>query len=359
MPYELDIALLKKILGRHGFLRSGEEIEVELLGGGVSNNVLRVMTPRQRLVIKQSLPKLRVQMDWYADQERIWRERDYLLLMNAWLPGCVPQVLFSDEEHFVLAISEVTGATLWKTALLAGQCSPTVAARAGERLAQIHTLSYPRPKVAERFHRKTPRSEDSFEQLRIDPYWRTVARRHPELAPAINQIIAAMEAHSLALVHGDYSPKNIFVQPGGDLVILDAEVAHWGDPTFDVAFCLNHFLLKAVYHGSIYAPFLDGAQRFWRAYQTNVQPGTLRASVAGRLAGQLSALFLARVDGKSPAEYLVGQPEKQSIVRNTACAALAHYPEITFDDLLEKLAVTLEGETSSVKRHESRLTFDA
>lgn len=340
MSHKLDIALLKKVLERHGYLRTGEEIQVELLGGGVSNNVLRVTTPRQALVIKQSLPKLRVQMDWFADQERIWRERDYLLLVDEWLPGCAPQVLFSDEEHFVLAISEVSGATLWKTALLAGHCNPDVAARAGERLAQIHTLSHLRPEVAERFRRKTQRSEDSFEQLRIDPYWRTIARRHTELAPAINQIIAEMEANPLALVHGDYSPKNIFVRPDADLVILDAEVAHWGDPTFDVAFCLNHFLLKAVYHGRNYAPFLDGARVFWQAYQVNVVPATLGASVAERLAGQLSALFLARVDGKSPAEYLVGEPEKQAMVRNTACAALARYPEATFDDLLKSLAAT-------------------
>lgn len=325
---------LVTVLQRHGQLAAGETIEVERLGGGVSNHVLRVTTPRQRLVVKQSLPKLRVEMEWYADQERIWRERDYLQLVDEWFPGNVPSVLFDDKEAYILAIAEVTDATLWKTMLMAGQCNLTTARRAGELLGQIHSRSSGRDEVAEQFQRKANRSEDSFEQLRIDPYWRTVAHRHPDLAPAIEQIIAAMEAEPLALVHGDYSPKNIFVKTNGDLVLLDAEVAHWGDPTFDVAFCLNHFLLKAIYHGPNGAAFVHGAEAFWAAYQQAAGGGQLLSGVTARLPGQLAALFLARVDGKSPVEYLVGDEAKQAAVRQVARRALLHYPQTNLTTLL-------------------------
>lgn len=326
--------LLATVLARHGYLAAGETMRVDVLGGGVSNYVLRVVTPQRRLVVKQSLPKLRVAMDWYADQERIWRERDYLQLVGEWFPGNAPSVLFSDEAAFLLAISEVTGATLWKQTLMAGVCDPTTAVRAGTLLAQIHRRSHETPAVAAQFARKANRSADSFEQLRIDPYWRTVARTHPNLAAPIGAIIAAMEAQALALVHGDYSPKNIFVKQDGNLVILDAEVAHWGDPTFDVAFCLNHFLLKAVYHGAQGAPFVTGAETFWQAYQRVIEVGSLLDGVTARLPGQLAALFLARVDGKSPAEYLVGDEAKQATVRTIATAALRQYPHTTLAALL-------------------------
>jgi aminoglycoside phosphotransferase (APT) family kinase protein len=323
--------LLTTILQQRGYLAAGETLHIERLGGGVSNDVLRVTTPRTRLVIKQSLPKLRVQMDWYADQERIWRERDYLQTVGAWLPGNVPAVLFADEANFVLAIEEITGATLWKSTLLAGHCDPHSARRAGALLAEIHSRSHAQPALAQQFQRKATRSEDSFEQLRIDPYWRTVARRHPDLAPAIDAIIAQMEAEALALVHGDYSPKNIFVRADGDLVILDAEVAHWGDPTFDVAFCLNHFLLKAIYHAPKGGAFVDEAELFWTAYRQAAP--ALAAGVATRLPGQLAALLLARIDGKSPVEYLVDQPEKQAAVRALARGALQRVDQLTLADL--------------------------
>ena len=340
---------LTAILERQGYLNPGEQIEVEALGGGVSNHVLRVTTPRQRFIVKQSLPKLRVTMDRYADQGRIWHERDYLALVGEWFPGHVPAVLFSDEAHFLLAIAEVTDATLWKQTLMAGGCDPTTAANVGALLAKIHSRSFAKADVAERFQRRTPRSEDSFEQLRIDPYWRTIAQRHPDVAPAINAVIAALEAHPLALVHGDYSPKNIFVRHNGDVVLLDAEVAHWGDPTFDVAFCMNHFLLKAIYHGDAAGgnaaggndaggnagdDFVRGASIFWAQYQAIVTPTRLRASVADRLPGQLAALLLARVDGKSPVEYLVGDEPKQAHVRQIARNALLVYPQLTVEMLL-------------------------
>jgi 5-methylthioribose kinase len=324
----IQSGLLATVLQRHGYLNPGEPIEVEPLGGGVSNHVLRVTTPRQRLVIKQSLPKLRVQMDWYADQERIWRERDYLQVVGEWFPANVPAVHFSDEATYMLAIEEVTEATLWKTTLMAGRCERATARRAGQLLAQIHSRSHARTDLADRFGRKSERSEDSFEQLRIDPYWRTISERHFDLAETIEAIIAEMEAESLALVHGDYSPKNIFVRANGNVVVLDAEVAHWGDPTFDVAFCLNHFLLKAVYHGERGEAFVDGAETFWSSYWQMIRPRSLGESVASRLPGQLAALFLARVDGKSPVEYLVGDTAKQNLVRNLARAALLRYPNI-------------------------------
>ncbi len=329
-------SLLAPLLTHYGYLAADQNaaaVQIEPLGGGVSNDVFFVRTPSHALVVKQALPKLRVTMDWYADQTRIWRERDYLQVVAAWFPNHVPAVLFSDEAHYLLAIEAIRDATLWKSTLMAGECDLAVADRAGSLLAQIHSRTHAQPALATRFARRANRQEDSFEQLRVDPYWRTVAARHPAIAPAIAQIIVAMEAAPVALVHGDYSPKNIFVRPDGDLVILDAEVAHWGDPTFDVAFCLNHFLLKAVYHGEAGAAFRVGTRHFWRAYLAAIQPSALAEGIRARLPGQLAAMLLARVDGKSPVEYLVDRPEQQNQVRQLALNALAHYPALTLDAL--------------------------
>ncbi len=328
--------LLAPLLSQYGYLAANQDadaVRIEPLGGGVSNEVFFVRTPSHQLVVKQALPRLRVAMEWYADQTRIWRERDYLQVVSTWFPHNVPAVLFSDDANYLLAIEAIRNATLWKSTLMAGECDPAVARRAGDLLAQIHSRSHAQPELAAQFTRRANRQEDSFEQLRVDPYWRTVARRHPTIAPAIEQIIAAMEAAPVALVHGDYSPKNIFVKPDGDLVILDAEVAHWGDPTFDVAFCLNHFLLKAVYHGERGDAFGEGARNFWQAYTAAIQPAALAAGIRERLPGQLAAMLLARVDGKSPVEYLVDRPDQQQRVRTFALNALARYPAVALDEL--------------------------
>ncbi|MDQ3250577.1 MAG: aminoglycoside phosphotransferase family protein [Chloroflexota bacterium] len=286
-------------------------------------------------------------MDWYADQSRIWRERDYLRLVQTILPANVPHVLFSDDEHYLLGMSAVSHSVMWKQLLLDGQCDPEIVGEAARLLAVIHSYTYQHPELADPFRRKPLRSQDSFEQLRIDPYLRTIARRHPDRAATIDTIIRAMEANVIALVHGDYSPKNILARIGAGptpaLTILDAEVAHWGDPTFDVAFCINHLLLKAVYHHPNAILFLTGAEHFWQTYQLAVQPPGLAEAVNERLSGQVAALLLARIDGKSPVEYLVGDTTGQTLVRNAARALLARYPVLTFAQIIDEVKARLNS----------------
>ena len=86
-----------------------------------------------------------------------------------------------------------------------------------------------------------------FHDIRLEPYLVATAGGHPDRADGA----AAAGARSrprpgAALVHGDVSPKNILVGPAGP-VFLDAECAWYGDPAFDLAFCLNHLLLKCLW----------------------------------------------------------------------------------------------------------------
>ncbi|MFF4274229.1 hypothetical protein [Streptomyces sp. NPDC001536] len=104
----------------------------------------------------------------------------------------------------------------------------------------------------------------------------------------------------LALVHGDVSPQNILVGPAGP-VLLDAACAWYGDP----AFCLNHLPLKS--------PVLPGR----RAELV----GSSRALTEARLEPRSALVLLARVDGKSPVEYLTDDQHRQ-FVRGTAAALL-------------------------------------
>jgi 5-methylthioribose kinase len=111
-----------------------------------------------------------------------------------------------------------------------------------------------------------------------------------------------MLASRLTLVHGDYSPKNIFVFPG-HVLTLDFEVAHFGDPAFDSAFCLNHLLLKAMNFAERAAAYLDAARSFWRTYTQRLAPQLAR-EIEVATVRELGCLLLARIDGKSKVEYI-------------------------------------------------------
>jgi hypothetical protein len=123
-----------------------------------------------------------------------------------------------------------------------------------------------------------------------------------------------------ALVHGDVSPKNILIGPRGP-VFLDAECAWYGDPAFDLAFCLNHLLLKCLWTPSAAAAFLDCFDALASAYLAGVdwEPA---AALEARAAHLLPGLLLGRVDGKSPVEYVTEERDKAH-VRRTGRALLA------------------------------------
>jgi 5-methylthioribose kinase len=270
------------------------------LGGGVSNHVHQVTWDDDCLVVKRPLPNLAVEDDWPADVARVHNEaaaiRAYdAVLRDAAVAARVPRVVSETHEpdHVVAIECAPDGATMWKTDLLDGRVDAGVAAAVGEVLGVVHDAASTDDDVRERFASKRP-----FEQLRVDPYHRTTAERHPDVADAIHDEIDRLLDTSRTLVHGDYSPKNVLVD-GTTPWILDFEVAHWGDPAFDTAFMCNHLYIKSIYNHGQHDDYVDAADRFWTAYDDAVDWDIERETVA-----ELAVLMLARVDGKSPVEYV-------------------------------------------------------
>ena len=310
-----------RYLAEHGFVESHTEVRARSLGGGVSNVVLAVEAGDERVVLKQPLPNLDVEDDWPADVERVHNEaaaaRAYRDVIPADLGVRVPRVYLEDrEEHVIVIEAAPDGASTWKAELLDGTVRPGVSERVGDVLGRVQSAIEGNDAVRSQFADDAP-----FVQLRIDPYHRTVARRHPDLAGAIEDEIDRILGVKRTLVHGDYSPKNVLLDPEcGGLWILDFEVAHWGDPAFDPAFMLNHLFIKSVYNGDRQSAYLDAAMRFWRAYDDAVEWDRERDVVR-----ELGILMLARVDGKSPVEYVRRESTKDEL-RTIARAAIEDPP---------------------------------
>ena len=269
------------------------------LGGGVSNTVLAVTIGESRLVLKQSLPKLRVEQDWFSDPGRIFRESDALRSLAPHLPaGSVPEVLFEDRDNFAFAMSAAPDcAETWKAQLMRGEIRPGTGARIGEMLAAIIRASWRDEAWEARFGDQTV-----FDQLRLDPYYRSTARVHPELAPHFARLMRESAALRVSLVHGDWSPKNFLVSTDGGVMAIDFEVIHFGDPAFDTAFLLNHLALKTVARPGDKAGYRGAALEFWESLTAGLPAGCDWLEEV--TLGHLGALMLARVDGKSPVEYL-------------------------------------------------------
>jgi aminoglycoside phosphotransferase (APT) family kinase protein len=304
-------------LVRAGLLEVGDTARGEPLAGGVSSDIWRVELRQGAVCVKRALPRLRVAALWEAPVERNAFEVAWMEVAAAVNPAAVPRLRGHDAAAGLFIMDFLDPAThrLWKTELRAGRADPAIAATVGERLVRIHAATALRQDIAQRF-----RTDAFFHALRLAPYLEASAERHPAAANALRALVHTTANTREVLVHGDVSPKNILIGPQGP-VFLDAECAWYGDPAFDLAFCLNHLLLKSLWTPSAKAGFARCFEALTAAYASGVN-WTAWPSVEARAARLLPGLLLARVDGKSPVEYVTDEAQMNS-VRRVALELLA------------------------------------
>lgn len=294
-----------------GLLAPGQGARGEALAGGVSSDIWHLILPDGREVcVKRALPKLKVTADWRAPVARNLYEARWLAEANGALPGAAPALLGQDEATGCLAMAYLSPADhpVWKAQLRDGHADAGFAAEVGRRIAAIHAHAALHPELAAAFP-----TDEIFHAIRLEPYLLATARAHPDLALVLEDIAGITARSKRTLVHGDVSPKNILCGPKGP-VFLDAECAWWGDPAFDLAFCLNHLLLKCLWTPSARAGFMASFEALAGCYLAGItweDPTALEARAARLLPG----LFLARVDGKSPVEYLTEEHDKNRVRR--------------------------------------------
>ena len=305
-------AIIVEALTRMGLIRAQAPPPMTPLGGGVSSDIWRVDLPGGPVCVKRALPRLKVAAVWEAPVERNRYEWEWMREAGRIAPSSVPPLVAHDTEAgcFAMGYLDPSAHPLWKAQLRAGIASETTARAVGTRLAAIHGATAGRADVQARFA-----TDDIFYAIRLEPYLVATAARHPDLADRLAAIVSRTAGTKHALVHGDVSPKNILIGPDGP-IFLDAECAWYGDPAFDLAFCLNHLLLKCLWTPAATAAFLRSFDTLAETYLAGVE-WEARARIEERAAHLLPGLFLARVDGKSPVEYITAEADRER-VRRTA-----------------------------------------
>ncbi len=300
---ELDIedpvSLVAYLRGRQA-IDSNETPILNVLAGGVSNRTVLVKrTTGEAWVMKQALPKLRVNVDWFSSPERIAREAAGLEWLSE-LGIRVPGLKFKDFRNYVLAMDFVPEPhENWKNMLLGGRLEPRHVVAFAEMLANIHTRSGARrDEIARAFDDRT-----YFESLRMEPYYLYTAEQVPAARDFLELVIRTTRSTRVCLVHGDYSPKNILINDDR-LFLLDHEVAHFGDPAFDLGFSLTHLLSKANHVAQHRSAFHHAAITYWTVYWAMVASEPWFTGLEQRAVNSTLACLLARVAGRSQLEYM-------------------------------------------------------
>lgn len=316
------------VLVRLGVVPAGTLPSGEALTGGVSSEIYRVDTPEGPVCVKRALARLKVAAVWEAPVERNRYERAWLAEAALVVPEAVPEVLAYDDDAglFVMPYLDPVDHPVWKAELRDGRIDGAFAAAVGDVLGAVHAATADRPDLAEAFP-----TAPLFEALRLEPYLAATAAAHPALAPRLAELHHRTADTRRVLIHGDVSPKNVLCGPEGP-VLLDAECATVGDPAFDLAFCANHLLLKGRWRPEHRRAYLRALADLVDAYRHHVDWEPVDA-LERRAAELVPALLLARVDGKSPVEYL--DDDGRADVRAFAAELLRGEPPATIGAVSE------------------------
>ena len=352
---ELTALTAARYLQSGGHIHASERVDVCELSGGVSNRVLLVRLPErgQEFILKQACSRLRVAQEWLCSVKRIWREVEVLRICGQLLAAeelgaaaarerlgvpveigiHVPQILFEDRENYCYAMSAAPdGCQTWKELLLAGRIDPAIAAACSRLLATLHGRSWNNRAIAAQLD-----DREFFVDLRLDPYYRQIARVHPDLSSPIQQLIDSVWNCRLSLTHGDFSPKNLLIWPD-NLMLIDFEVGHFGDPAFDNGFYLTHLALKSLHLPLQRGKLASCIVQFWQRYQQTLAPwisAEEMSALESRTCLNLAGCMLARIDGKSPVDYL--NAESTSAVRQLARGWLQSPPQ-ALAEIVDQLA---------------------
>jgi 5-methylthioribose kinase len=281
---------------------AGETPTVRQLKGGVSNKTILLLRPQgSAWVLKQALPKLRVKSGWCSDPARIRIEADALRFLHGIVPpGTITPLVFEDAEQNILAMEAVPEPhENWKERLLGGKIELPLIQEFGRMLGLIHRQSYFRSsELRTKFADRT-----FFRTLRLEPYYEYSAAVVPAAKPFLTALVADTLGQQETFVHGDFSPKNILIYRDR-LVLLDHEVAHFGDPAFDIGFSLTHLLSKAHHLPKSRPVLIDAVLHYWETYSELVCDLPWNTGLEHRAIRHTIACLLARAVGRSPLEYL-------------------------------------------------------
>ncbi|MBT4503409.1 MAG: phosphotransferase [Gemmatimonadetes bacterium] len=322
----LEKKALSSYLQRKKLLDKGTTITVRTIGDGMKNLVYLVSFSGQRLIVKQALSRVQIKERWWVDRKRIFAEKNCIEILEQILPpDVIPDTILEDRTDFILVTTAPPeNGVLWEDELARGRIDLQIAVQCGELLATVHNETWDNRDLKSMFKDTKP-----FEQLRIDPYYQRLVQSFPDLKKVINTQSRHLLRDGHTLVLGDMRPRNVWIS-GGQLYLVDFATAHYGSPSFDLAFYATDMCVKAMNNSTQKAAYLEAINVFWNSYFRIAEYETVEETTR-RAVCDLGCLLLAATDGRQPVEFLDPHVAELSrrIAQSLLFTELARIEEIT------------------------------
>jgi 5-methylthioribose kinase len=266
-----------------GVIPEGIGVSIENPGEGNINWVRRARPDSgPSWIVKQARPALERFPEYRVSTDRIRIEARYYETVAPFdSEHLCPRVHHFDDPQRVLVLEDLGQAERLDQALARGAALDHAFRSLGRFLGAVHQASHRDDALIERFANDEMRRLHGEHIFQIPYRWNPdrqnefgLASRVAERAVEIQRdrdLVALIDAcyarylePSGALVHADVQPTNILLDEDRPRLI-DPEIAHVGDPAFDVGILLAHLLLHGVARDQRVAA-VQSARETWTAY---------------------------------------------------------------------------------------------
>jgi len=273
----LDESNLLEYLRKIAVIPEGGSARIEAVGDGNINWVRSVRGHFGGVVVKQARPALERFPEYQVSTERIvFEARFYARVAELDVDRVCPRVLCFDEVEHVLVLEDLGNARRLDDALSEAAPVSGAAATVARFLGRVHVATRRQNLEGEfdnqemrRLHGDhifhLPYRENDFPLSAAVAAKAGEIRQDAELVERIDTAYSRYLAPGHSLVHGDVQSTNVLLCASGPK-LLDAEIAHLGDPAFDVGQLCAHLLLPWAARGNAGSAG-DSLRAAWDAYR--------------------------------------------------------------------------------------------
>ena len=255
------------------FFKDKNHLTCKEIGDGNLNNVFRIVDSisGKSLILKQSLPYARTSIEMKLDAKRGEIEAMGLMTQGKLSPNMVPIVYNYDPSKYIIAMEDLTGHEILRTAMINGVVFPTLGNDAASFFA--NTLLRTSDIVLDS---KTKKGEvlkfinkdlcDLTEHLvltnsaflasrnRIDDHLFEFVKENvfddKNVAFEVAKLKHNFMCNAQALLHGDAHTGSIFAKENS-LKFIDTEFSFYGPMGFDIGMFLANLFMNACYHKAL------------------------------------------------------------------------------------------------------------
>jgi len=256
-----DFAGLQHYLRQRGWIEADEEIiSIEKPGEGNMNMVVRVLTGRRRLIVKQARPWVQKYPQVAAPVARTATEAAFYQLIadQPVLQNATPELVGFDAEHFMLALEDVgEGSDYTHLYQKDSSITPEEISVLVEFISSLHhirgdeqAVSFPANRAMRELNHEHIfnypfQEENGFNLDEVQGGLQEISlqyKQNEELKAKITQLGQRYLATGTTLLHGDYYPGS-WLKTAPGVCIIDPEFAFMGDAEFDLGVMIAHLTM--------------------------------------------------------------------------------------------------------------------